>query len=99
MTSAWATEGCGVKLILSGRACSSKEKRLTARDSKSPAHGDGVFSVFVSIIASWNHLHGFSAKRCFCSDGGCCFVETVIGQRTMRELAIRHKDAVRERRP
>ena len=47
LPSAWATGGCGVKRILSGRACSHKEKRLTTRDSQSPAHDDGVFNVFV----------------------------------------------------
>ncbi len=31
LPSAWATGGCGVKRILSGRACSYKEKRLTTR--------------------------------------------------------------------
>ena len=30
---AWATGGCGVKRLLSGRACSYKEKQLTTRDS------------------------------------------------------------------
>jgi hypothetical protein len=33
LPSAWATGGCGVKRILSGRACSYKEKRLTTLDS------------------------------------------------------------------
>ena len=47
LPSAWVTGGCGVKQILSGRACSHKEKQLTTRDSQSPAHDDGVFIVFV----------------------------------------------------
>jgi hypothetical protein len=41
----------------------------------------------------------FQRSGVFCSDGGCGFVETVIGQRTVRELALRHKDDVRERGP
>ena len=69
-----------MKLILSGRACSHKEKQLTARDSESPAHDGGVLMVFVTITISRMCLGGFVTKvflmclswSCTCSGG---FVE------------------------
>ncbi len=56
-------------------------------------------TVFFRLASWWGRRSKKRTSSSVCSDSGCVFEETVIGQRTVRELAIRHKDAVRERRP